>query len=120
MTIDSIIDFNHPSVPAEPCAPRPERLLSDPPRQTVQACYSSPCGQLQAGVWESGVGSWRVAYSEHEYCELLSGSCALHGLDGSVKVVRAGDRFVIPAGFEGVWEVLEPCRKVYVAFEQQS
>ncbi|HLD67170.1 MAG TPA: cupin domain-containing protein, partial [Pseudomonas sp.] len=29
-----------------------------------------------------------------------------------------GDRFVIPAGFSGTWEVLEPCRKVYVMFEQ--
>ena len=38
--------------------------------------------------------------------------------EGNGKTVRAGDRFVIPAGFSGTWEVLEDCRKVYVIFEQ--
>ena len=37
--------------------------------------------------------------------------------DGNAKTVRAGDRFVIPSGFSGTWEVLEACRKVYVIFE---
>ncbi|VVO42529.1 hypothetical protein PS704_06037 [Pseudomonas fluorescens] len=40
--------------------------------------------------------------------------------DGNSKTVRAGDRFVIPAGFRGTWEVLETCRKIYVAFEQKA
>ena len=40
--------------------------------------------------------------------------------DGNAKTLRVGDRFVIPAGFKGTWEVLEPCRKVYVAFEQKA
>ncbi|WP_414028394.1 cupin domain-containing protein, partial [Escherichia coli] len=30
------------------------------------------------------------------------------------------DRFVIPAGFQGTWEVLEACRKVYVIFEAKA
>ena len=34
--------------------------------------------------------------------------------------LRAGDRFVIPAGFRGTWEVLETCRKIYVTFEQKA
>ena len=37
---------------------------------------------------------------------------------GNAKTLRSGDRFVIPAGFSGTWEVLETCRKVYVIFEQ--
>ncbi len=36
---------------------------------------------------------------------------------GRAKTLRAGDRFVIPAGFKGTWEVLEACRKIYVVFE---
>lgn len=120
MTLDDIIDFNSPSAPAAPCAPRPERLLSGQPRQSVQACYSSPCEQFQAGVWESDVGMWRVAYSEHEYCEMLSGVCSIHDENGMKKVVRAGDRFIIPAGFTGIWEVLEPCRKIYVTHDAGS
>ena len=29
----------------------------------------------------------------------------------------AGASFVIPAGFRGVWEVLEPTSKLYVIYE---
>ncbi len=29
----------------------------------------------------------------------------------------AGASFVIPAGFNGVWEVLEPTAKLYVIYE---
>jgi uncharacterized cupin superfamily protein len=28
-----------------------------------------------------------------------------------------GDSFVMPAGFKGLWEVLEPARKFYAIFE---
>jgi uncharacterized cupin superfamily protein len=37
--------------------------------------------------------------------------------DGVVREVVAGDEFVIPRGFEGVWEVIEHTRKVYVIYE---
>ncbi|MCS6946515.1 MAG: cupin domain-containing protein [Steroidobacteraceae bacterium] len=32
----------------------------------------------------------------------------------------AGDAFVIPRGFEGVWDVLEPVVKLYAIFEPHS
>ena len=51
---------------------------------------------------------------------LLPGVSVLRDSDGNAKTLRAGDRFVIPAGFKGTWEVLEPCRKIYVAFEQKA
>ena len=41
-------------------------------------------------------------------------------MEGNGKTVRAGDRFVIQAGFSGTWEVLEACRKVYVIFEAKA
>jgi hypothetical protein len=58
-----------------------------------------------------------VHYSEHEYCEILAGHSLLHDRSGQRRELRAGDRFVIPAGFEGSWEVLETTRKHYVIFE---
>jgi uncharacterized cupin superfamily protein len=39
------------------------------------------------------------------------------GDDGSESVFGAGDSFVIPAGFTGIWEVLEPARKLYAVYE---
>jgi hypothetical protein len=32
-------------------------------------------------------------------------------------MVETGDHFVIPAGFNGVWEVVQPCKKIYVTFQ---
>jgi len=79
--------------------------------------YNSPCGQMSAGVWNGEPGQWQVNYSEHEYCEIVQGVSVLRDEQGHAKTLRAGDRFVIPAGFKGTWEVLETCRKIYVVFE---
>ena len=87
---------------------------------TLYNHYNSPCGQMSAGVWEGEVGHWKVNYTEHEYCEIVQGVSVLRDVDGNAKTLRAGDRFVIPAGFSGTWEVLEACRKIYVVFEQKA
>ncbi|WP_263145961.1 cupin domain-containing protein [Pseudomonas sp. RIT-PI-AD] len=117
MDIEQIIDFAQAGTPAETYRPVAEKILKGDPEQSVRNHYSSPCGQFGAGIWEGAVGQWTVNYSEHEYCEILQGVSVLRDRDGGAKTLRAGDRFVIPAGFSGTWEVLEPCRKVYVVFE---
>ena len=99
------------SLPAE------GKRIDGTPWQAVANAYSSPCGGFHSGIWEAEPGHWRVDYSEYEYCEILAGESVLHGEDGSRRVLRPGDRFVIPAGFRGSWEVVERCRKVYVIYE---
>ena len=118
MSTLQIIDFAQADTPAEHYRPAAEKILAGNPEQNVRNHYASPCGQFNAGVWEGAVGQWTVSYTEHEYCEILAGVSVLRDQDGNARTVRAGDRFVIPAGFSGTWEVLEPCRKVYVMFEQ--
>lgn len=117
MSIASIVDFAQHSVTPERYRPAPEKILSGDPEQTVFNHYGSPCGQMNAGVWEGEVGQWTVNYTEHEYCEIVQGVSVLRDEQGNGKTLRAGDRFVIPAGFSGTWEVLEACRKIYVIFE---
>ena len=56
-------------------------------------------------------------YTEYELCHLLTGSVRLTDEAGQSKLYRAGDSFVIPSGFRGTWEVIEPCRKVYAIYE---
>ncbi|WCD80606.1 cupin domain-containing protein [Pseudomonas solani] len=118
MNIESIVDFANSPAAAERYRPAPEKVLKGDPEQSVRNHYGSPCGQFNVGIWEGAVGHWTVSYTEHEYCEILQGVSVLRDADGNAKTVRAGDRFVIPAGFSGTWEVLEACRKVYVIFEQ--
>ena len=101
-------------------APEPidaARLIAGSPRQTVANTYSDPGNSFHCGVWEGEVGAWRVAYTEHEFCHLLAGRVRLVADDGSETLLIAGDSFVIPAGFAGVWEVLEPARKLYAVYE---
>ncbi|WP_213605354.1 cupin domain-containing protein [Pseudoxanthomonas japonensis] len=94
-----------------------ERLVSGQPQQAVGNAYSTQDDRFHCGVWEGGVGAWRVQYTEHEFCHLLSGRVRLRGDDGSEVLLEAGQSFVVPAGFTGLWEVLETARKLYAIYE---
>ncbi|MBU1283272.1 MAG: cupin domain-containing protein [Gammaproteobacteria bacterium] len=120
MNIEKIVDFATATTTPEHYRPAAEKVLKGDPEQSVRNHYGSPCGQFNTGIWEGDIGHWTINYTEHEYCEILQGVSVLRDKDGNAKTLRAGDRFVIPAGFSGTWEVLEPCRKVYVIFEQAA
>ncbi len=79
--------------------------------------YTSDDGKFFSGIWEGEPGCWKTRYTEHEFCQLLSGRVILRGTYGSETELVAGDNFVIPAGFEGEWEVLETVKKVYAIYE---
>jgi len=117
---DAIIDFaNHP-VEVEAYRPDAAKVLSGDPAQQAWNHYSDPSNRFHAGIWQGEPGSARVTYTEHELCHLLEGSIVLRGDDGSERRFTAGDAFVIPAGFTGVWETLETCRKIYAIYEPQG
>ena len=118
MKIDQLINFAEAQTPADHYRPAAEKILKGDPAQSVRNHYSSPCKQFHAGEWSGDVGQWTINYTEHEYCEILQGVSVLRDKDGNAVTYRAGDRFVIPAGFSGTWEVIEPTRKIYVMFEQ--
>ncbi len=118
MKIDQLINFAEAQTPADHYRPAAEKILKGDPAQSVRNHYSSPCKQFHTGEWSGDVGQWTINYTEHEYCEILQGVSVLRDKDGNAVTYRAGDRFVIPAGFSGTWEVIEPTRKIYVMFEQ--
>jgi uncharacterized cupin superfamily protein len=104
-------------VPAVAYLPASDRVLAGTPHQSVVDGYGSPDGKFSAGFWTGEPGRWRVAYTEHELCHLIAGEVVLYGDDGSVATYRAGDSFVVPAGFTGVWEVLTAARKLYAIYQ---
>ena len=91
-----------------------DKVLSGTPRTRTIMLYESPEAKLYAGEWEATVGKWRIAYTEWEYVEVISGTCVLEGDDGSRIEAGPGRKFVIAPGFTGSWEVLEPMRKSWV------
>ncbi len=116
MTTPGIIDFRTP-VPAEDGAPAAANVIAGAPKTRLCNHYSSSDGQFFAGVWSSTVGKWRVSYSEHEFCHLISGVVVLAAADGRQWRFEAGDAFVVPAGFQGTWETVEPASKHYAILE---
>ena len=97
--------------------PAPEKILSGNPLQRVWSHYTDTDQKFSVGIWECEPGAWRIHYTEEEYCRVMMGRSRLTNADGVVREVTAGDEFVIPRGFEGVWEVIERTRKVYVIYE---
>jgi hypothetical protein len=114
----AVVAFSR-SVTPQVSSPDPERLISGHPRLTVWNHYDDGTQQFFAGVWEATPGSWRVRYSEHEFCHLLAGRVVVTSDTGERSEFTAGDSFVVPAGFSGTWEVVESCRKLYALFERQ-
>ena len=100
--------------------PSPERILAGIPRARVSNQYADETQQFFCGMWSSTSGKWRIRYTEHEFCVLIEGRVRLESTSGDKYDFRAGDAFVVPAGFEGTWEVVEPCKKWYAVFERQA
>jgi uncharacterized cupin superfamily protein len=94
-----------------------EKLIEGNPKQTAWVQYTDPSGKYCAGLWASEVGKWRIAYTEEEYCRMLDGVSVITDEQGIAVTVRPGDEFVIPRGFAGTWEVVEPTRKRFVIYE---
>jgi uncharacterized cupin superfamily protein len=87
------------------------------PRQTARNLFTDATGRFFSGIWTGTRGAWRVSYTENELCVLTHGSVRITGSSGRSWTFGPGDCFVVPAGFEGLWEVIEDARKFYAIFE---
>ena len=72
-------------------------------------------GGVSSGIWESTPGKWRFENDHWEFCRILSGVSIVTEDGGEAHTVRAGDSFILRAGFKGTWEVIDTTRKDYVA-----
>ena len=71
----------------------------------------------RAGIWESEAGVLVIdSYRINEYVELLSGELRTIDADGTEQTFGPGDKFVIPKGWKGRWEMKSHIRKHYVTF----
>jgi len=100
----------------------PTRLApgSRMPQQHVRNLFTDDTGRFFAGIWRSSQGAWRVSYTENELCVLTEGRVRISDDAGRSWEFGPGECFVIPAGFHGLWEVLEPARKFYAIYEPAS
>jgi uncharacterized protein len=117
MSSPGIVVFGTKGVRGEEYFLPPEKLIEGNPKQRIWNHYTDASGKFSAGEWASEVGKWKVAYSEEEYCRILEGVSIITPDGGNSVTVIVGDRLVVPRGFTGTWEVVEPTRKTYVIYE---
>lgn len=119
MTVPSVVRFDSPSAAPVVDFPREDRREVGCPRRETWTLYDSAPAGLIAGIWACEVGRWRIAFAanKHEYFFVLSGKVRLHDQSGAFTDIGAGEGGVIPAGFQGAFEVLEPVRKHFVVVE---
>jgi len=117
LSLVSIASFDETPQISEPA---PDRVVNGRPVHRTWLYHQDPSSQFFVGKWACDSGAWRVVYTEHEYCEMLEGSIRISDDAGGNRVVVAGDRFVVPAGFRGIWEILEPASKIFVVYEPRS
>jgi uncharacterized cupin superfamily protein len=90
---------------------------SPTPIQSVRNAFTDGSGRFFGGIWRSSVGAWRVSYTENELCVLTQGRVRISDDAGRSWTFGPGDCFVMPSGFAGLWEVLEPAQKFYAIYE---
>lgn len=100
--------------------PRPDRLVQGNPARLTWNHFASDDGVVSAGIWACEPGAWRIAFAENkdEFFTVLEGRIRISDAAGLAKEVGPGEAAVIPAGFTGVFEVLEAVRKYYVVVER--
>jgi len=98
----------------------PNAVISGAPKTRLQNYFTDSSGQFFSGIWESTIGKWPVSYSESEFCAILDGKCVLTDQAGKAETFVKGESFVIPSGFAGTWETVEPVRKLYAIFEAKK
>jgi uncharacterized cupin superfamily protein len=117
-----LIDFQA-NVPAPtPDRPRPDRLVAGNPERTTWTHYSAQHGDFDCGIWACEPGAWRIAFpaGKEEFFHVISGRIRISDDAGAASEFGPGHACVIPAGFTGLFEVLEPVRKYFVVIDREA
>jgi uncharacterized cupin superfamily protein len=120
MTIH-IISFSEQHTAAEADFAKPDRRVIGNPKRTTRNHYTNATGEVLSGEWTSEVGSWRIESGpeEDEFFFVIAGRVRITADDGHTVEIGPGESLVIPAGFKGVFTVLEPLRKHYMIVDRK-
>ena len=83
-----------------------QHATSGEPAEADNNLYTDKSGKFIAGSWECTAGILQLTnYDMEEYCFIKEGELVITDEDGTVTTHKAGDSFVIPRGFNGVWDM---------------
>lgn len=93
----------------------PEKdIISGKPQPETLVLDRNLGNGIIAGIWKVNEGKWHFVNFHWEYCYIRQGVSIITPKDGEPKRVQAGDSFILPANFEGTWEVIEPTEKDFI------
>lgn len=117
----ALVDFRASPEPSHD-RPRPDRLVQGDPARTTWTHYGAPSGDFDCGIWACEPGAWRIAFppGKEEFFHVISGRLRIRDEAGNAREFGPGDACVIPAGFQGVFEVIEPVRKHFVVIDRAA
>lgn len=75
--------------------------------------YAAENGKLLSGFWEAQPGTYAVTYNADEVVHIFEGEAVLTDKDGQSVTYKAGDSFVVKAGFSGTWKTIKTIRKFF-------
>ena len=101
-------------------APKDTAASADPhavahglPIRAEHAVYE--VGPTRVGFWSCSPGSFdRACRASAECLWVVDGAFSLTSTDGSIRRCTAGDTVVLPKGWSGRWDVIEPVRMAWV------
>lgn len=101
-------------------------VLSEPTMRNIEVqsdewveyeyrCYESPSASVMCAFWEGEPGRIYIdPWPYDEICVLQKGRVAMIDDAGGRREFAAGESFIIPCGFTGVWETVEPSAMVFL------
>jgi hypothetical protein len=99
-------------VEVEAMAPWPTGIRGDSHKY---GAYEVFVGEFTMYVYQSDPGILNFTdYPFDEYVHLLSGSAILTDASGQAQVFKAGDSFIVPAGFTGTWALQGDYRELFM------
>lgn len=81
-------------------------------------CYRAEADKVTIGYWVGQAGHIALdPWPYTEVCSIVTGRVALRDRRGRELVFGAGEGFVVPKGWAGVWTTLEPSSKFFVMID---
>ncbi len=100
--------------PLDDLGPRVGADVGDP-RMSGRIFFGGEDEPIEVGVWACTPGGWTVTdRPDTETVRIISGRARLTDAGGRAAELGPGDLLVLPRGWSGRWDILEPVRKLYV------
>ena len=106
------------AIAAAPLVPAGQRAGADRGDPQIALQELAPDARGDLGIWECPPGGWPVINrATTEFTYILSGRAILQDdSSGEVVEIAAGDLVILPPGWSGRWDILEPVRKIYAIY----